>query len=36
MGENAKLEFHLKAQLVFIQFVGTHQEYDAINDVKNI
>lgn len=32
----AKFEFHPKAQLAFIKFVGTHQEHDAIDDIKNI
>lgn len=32
----AQFEFHPKVQLVFVKFVGTHKEYEAITDIKNI
>ncbi len=32
----AKFEFHPKVQLVFVKFIGTHKEYEAISDIKNI
>ena len=32
----AKFEFDPRIQLVFIKFIGTHKEYDAIDDIKNI
>ncbi len=31
-----KFEFHPKAQLAYIRFIGTHAEYDKIKDIKNI
>ncbi|MEQ1747388.1 MAG: type II toxin-antitoxin system HigB family toxin, partial [Saprospiraceae bacterium] len=31
-----KFEFHPKAQLAFVRFVGTHKKYDDIKDIKNI
>lgn len=32
----ANFNFHEKAQLVFIRFIGTHKDYDKIKDIKNI
>ncbi|MFM2267987.1 MAG: hypothetical protein RL757_1428 [Bacteroidota bacterium] len=32
----AKFEFHEKAQLCFVRFIGTHKAYDLIEDIKNI
>lgn len=32
----AKFQFHPKAQLVFIRFIGTHTQYDKIEDIQLI
>ncbi len=28
--------FRYQIQMVYIRFIGTHREYDKINDIKNI
>ena len=30
----AKFEYNIKC--VFVRFIGTHKEYDAITDIKSI
>ncbi len=32
----AKFRFHLRAQRVYIRFIGTHAEYDKIKDIENV
>jgi mRNA interferase HigB len=32
----AKFRFHLRAQRVYIRFIGTHAEYDKIKDIEHV
>jgi mRNA interferase HigB len=32
----AKFRFHPRAQRIYIRFIGTHAEYDRIEDIENI
>lgn len=32
----AKFRFHPRAQRVYIRFIGTHAEYDNIEEIENI
>jgi len=32
----AKFRFHIRAQRVYIRFIGTHAEYDKIKDIEHV
>ena len=32
----AKFKFHVRAQLIYVRFIGTHTEYSKLSNIQNI